>query len=114
MTCFDNVLSLYDPATKIEVKVLSWQTVFQPIPAMFCVPSNISNKRPTTSWVQLNSGLNGESLRSLDLINMKYDPNWSYQGREVMVINGNFKGYLGHITSTCVDDDVIVELSATM
>lgn len=81
---------------------------------MFCVPANNSNKRPTTSWVQLNGGLNGESLSSLELINMKYDPNRSYQGREVVVINGNFKGYLGRITSTCADDGVIVELSATM
>lgn len=78
------------------------------------VPANNINDKPTTAWLEVNRELNGESLRSLELVNMKYDPNRSYQGREVMVVNGNFKGYLGRITSTCADDTVVVEINATM
>ena len=81
---------------------------------MLGIPANIINDKPTTAWVQVNHGPNGESAPSLELVNMKYDPNRSYQGREVMVVNGNFKGYLARITSTCADDTVIVEINATM
>ena len=81
---------------------------------MLGVLANNINDKPTTAWVQLNRGLNGESVPSLELVNMKYDPNRSYQNREVMVINGNFKGYLGCITSTCADDTVVIEINATM
>lgn len=78
------------------------------------VPANIINEKATTAWIRINRELNGESRHSFEVVNMKYDPNRSYQGRQVMVVNGNFKGYLGRITSTNADDTVLVEISATM
>jgi len=81
---------------------------------MLGVPDNIINEKPTTAWIQVNHELNGESLHSFKLVNMKYNPNQNYQGQQVMVINGNFKGYLGRITSTNADDTVLIEISATM
>ena len=81
---------------------------------MMGILANNINDKLTTAWLEVNRELNGESLHSLELVNMKYDPNRSYQGREVMVVNGNFKGYLGHIMSTCADDTVVVEINATM
>jgi transcription antitermination factor NusG len=87
--------------------------VFQPT-LKLAVPANITNKTSTAAWVQVNREVNGESLCSLELVNMKFDPNRSYQGQEVMIVNGNFKGYLGRITSTTTNETVLVEISATM
>jgi len=47
---------------------------------MLGVPDNIINEKPTTAWIQVNHELNGESLHSFQLVNMKYNPNQNYQG----------------------------------
>ena len=97
-----------------QVEVLSWQTVFKPTLQNLAVPANITKENPKTAWVQVHRQLNGESLCSLEPVNMKFDPNRSYQGQEVMVTHGNFKGYLGRITSTTMDETVLIEINATL
>jgi len=81
---------------------------------MFGVTPSLTRKHPTTAWAKGSRLHEGKRQNFVELVHMKSNPNKSYQGQQVTILNGNFKGYLGRIISSGSDEKVSVEINATM
>jgi len=78
------------------------------------VTPSLTKKHSTKAWVEGSHLQEGKRQHFVELVCMKSDPNKSYQSQQVLILNGNFKGYLGRIISSSSGETVLVEFNATM
>jgi len=50
----------------------------------------------------------------VELVNLKHNPNQHHEGKRIIVLRNNFKGYTGWIVSTSLDGTAVVELDANL
>ena len=74
----------------------------------------LTKKHPTKAWVEGSRLQEGKHQNFVKLVCMKSNPNKNYQGQQVIILNSNFKGYLGRIILSGSGEMVFVEINATM
>lgn len=81
---------------------------------MTCVVPPPNEHVPKTMWKESEVVESGVHKRVREFVSLKDNQNWHHEGKEVIVVRTNFKGYHGRIVSTHIDQTALVELNANL
>jgi len=81
---------------------------------MTCVVPPPSESMPKLVWKEYEVVESGVHKWVGELIRLRHNPNWWLEGKHIIVLRNNFKGYIGRIVTTSLDATAVIELEANL